>query len=95
MRQPDPANLLQRIGLAIPLIGFYDVPDISPFEPLVKPKKGRRACVFAFYNQWLKKGKHSISPGIMPVAVGHVTGFFTKRQGHGKTSSISWLMRKG
>jgi hypothetical protein len=54
MRQPDPANLLQRIGLAIPLIGFYDVPDISPFEPLVKPKKGRRACVFAFYNQWLK-----------------------------------------
>jgi hypothetical protein len=54
MRQPDPTNLLQRIGSAIPIIGFYDAPDIFPFEPLVKPTGGRRACVFAFYNQWLK-----------------------------------------
>jgi len=52
--QPDPANLLKIIGITTPLIGFYDAPDTSPFEPLVRPKPGKRACVFAFYKQWLK-----------------------------------------
>ncbi|MDD5722231.1 MAG: DUF169 domain-containing protein [Syntrophales bacterium] len=52
--QPDATNLLEKAGLEIPLIGFYDAPDIHPFEPLVKPKPGTRACVFAFYRQWLR-----------------------------------------
>lgn len=54
MLQPNPANLIKRIRLTTPLIGFYDAPDILPFEPLIRPKSGKRACVFAFYNQWLK-----------------------------------------
>jgi hypothetical protein len=52
--QPDPRNLLEKVGLGNPLIGFYDAPDASPFEPLVRPEPGRRACVFAFYWNWLK-----------------------------------------
>ena len=52
--QPDPTNLLKRIDLTIPLIGFYDASDTSPFEPLVKPEPGRHACIFMFYKKWLK-----------------------------------------
>lgn len=51
--QPDPNNLLKIAGITTPLIGFYDVPDTTPFAPLVKPKAGLRACIFAFYKQWL------------------------------------------
>ncbi len=50
--QPDPKNLCRRINLKTPLIGFYDAPDPTPFEPLVKPDTGE--CVFAFYKDWLK-----------------------------------------
>jgi 8-oxo-dGTP pyrophosphatase MutT (NUDIX family) len=50
---PDPSSLLEKIDLDIPLIGFYDAPDTSAFGPLVKPKPGRRACVFSFYEDWL------------------------------------------
>ena len=52
--QPDPTRLLGKIGLDTPPIGFYDVPDPSPFVPLVKPRPGKRQCIFAFYNQWIK-----------------------------------------
>ncbi len=52
--QPDPTYLLQQTGIDIPLIGFYDAPDKDAFEPLITPKPGRWACVFAFYKQWLK-----------------------------------------
>ncbi len=51
--QPDATVLLEKLGLDIPLIGVYDAPDVRPFEPLVAPKPGRRACVFMFYKQWL------------------------------------------
>jgi hypothetical protein len=51
--QPDPGNLIEQIGLNILPIGFYDAPDARPFEPLTGPQPGRRACVFAFYRQWL------------------------------------------
>ncbi len=51
--QPDPSRLLDKIGLKIPLIGFYDSPDIDPFEPLVKPDKTGHDCVFSFFKQWL------------------------------------------
>jgi hypothetical protein len=52
-RQPDPTNLLEKMGRDVPIVGFYDAPDARPFEPLTGPKLGRRACVFAFYRQWL------------------------------------------
>lgn len=51
--QPDPANLLNKIGITHPLIGVYDAPDPSPFEPLVRPKPGKWACIFMFYKKWL------------------------------------------
>jgi hypothetical protein len=51
--QPDSTNLIEKIGLKVPLIGFYDAPDASPFKPLVEPKWDRHACVFAFYKQWI------------------------------------------
>ena len=53
MAQPDPTNLIKRICLTIPLIGFYDAPETLPFKPLIKPKLGKRVCIFAFYKQWL------------------------------------------
>lgn len=51
---PDPTNLLSIAGIELPLVGFYDAPDPAPFEPLVRPKRGTRACVFSFYPRWLK-----------------------------------------
>lgn len=52
--QPNPENLLERIGLAIPLIGVYDAPDAAPFGPLVSPEPGKNTCTFSFYNAWLE-----------------------------------------
>jgi hypothetical protein len=52
--QPDPTNLLERIDLTIPLVGFYDAPETKPFEPLVSPDPGKRICVFAFWENWQK-----------------------------------------
>jgi len=52
--QPDPSRLIDKIDLKIPLIGFYDSPDIDPFEPLIRPHKTGHNCVFAFFKQWLK-----------------------------------------
>jgi len=51
--QPDPSNLLNKTGIAHPLIGFYDAPDPSVFEPTLKPKEGKWACVYMFYKKWL------------------------------------------
>ena len=51
---PDPSEFLKRIGLEIPLIGFYDAPEAGVFEPLVKPPEGKYKCVFDFYQNWLK-----------------------------------------
>jgi hypothetical protein len=53
MIQPDPSDLLKRIGLKTPLIGFYDTPDIVPFEPIIRSPVDKRPCIFAFYRQWL------------------------------------------
>lgn len=50
---PDPTNLILRIGLTTTLIGFYDVPDVSRFKPLVAPKPEKHMCVFSFYQSWL------------------------------------------
>jgi len=49
--QPGHRNLIKRIDLEIPLVGFYDAPEPGPFEPLIKPNSGE--CVFSFYKNWL------------------------------------------
>lgn len=51
---PDPKFLMEKAGVNIPLIGFYDAPDPSAFEPLVRPVEGRWACLYMFYKNWLK-----------------------------------------
>jgi hypothetical protein len=50
-KQPNPGNLLKRIDLSIPLVGFYNAPDPNSFEPLVIPEPGD--CVFRFYKNWI------------------------------------------
>jgi hypothetical protein len=50
----DPSRLIERLGIKIPLMGFYDAPDTSGFEPLVAPEPKKHVCVFAFYRQWLE-----------------------------------------
>ena len=54
MTQPNPNELLKKIGLVTPLIGFYDTPDIVPFEPVIRPLSDKRPCIFSFYRQWLR-----------------------------------------
>ena len=52
--QPDPATLIEILGLRTPPMGCYDAPDVTPFEPLVRPEPGRWSCMFAFYADWLR-----------------------------------------
>ena len=52
--QPSPARLLDRLDIGLPLVGFYDAPETSPFEPVVEPKAGE--CLFCFFEDW-RKGK--------------------------------------
>jgi hypothetical protein len=54
--QPDYSYLISQTGIELPLIGFYDSPELKEFEPIVEPVKGARACLFAFFKQW-KEGK--------------------------------------
>jgi hypothetical protein len=51
---PDPTFLLENAGITLPLIGFYDTPDPSAFEPMVSPVEGRWACSYMFYKSWLR-----------------------------------------
>lgn len=63
MMQPDPSSLIERIDLTIPLIGFYDAPDVTPFEPLVRPEPKKNICVFAFWEEWQKGETLHITKG--------------------------------
>ena len=51
-KQPDYDNLIKKIDMTLPLIGFYDAPETSPFEPLVVPKPGD--CIFTYFPAWLE-----------------------------------------
>jgi hypothetical protein len=52
MIQPDATNLIKITGIKTKLVGFYDAPDPTSFEPLVIPKPDKRMCIFAFYGAW-------------------------------------------
>ena len=52
--KPNPNYLLEKTEIKLSLIGFYDAPDVKPFEPVVAPNKQGRACMFSFYKKWLK-----------------------------------------
>jgi len=51
---PEPTRLLKKAGIKTPLIGFYDAPDIKPFELITAPLPEGQTCTFAFYKPWLK-----------------------------------------
>jgi hypothetical protein len=46
--QPNADKLLKTSGITTALIGFYDVPDTTPFEPFVDPEH----CLFSAYDNW-------------------------------------------
>jgi hypothetical protein len=48
---PNPIRLKTSLDVQTPLIGFYDAPIPSLFEPLVVPKE--RDCVYCQYRNWL------------------------------------------
>ena len=52
--QPGAVLLIDKAGLEIPPVGFYDAPDTSLFEPLVEPAPDSGGCVFTFYKRWLR-----------------------------------------
>jgi len=56
---PDPQELLEIAGIETPLIGFYDVPDIKPFEPFSTPER----CFFSSYSDWQMGFSTSITVG--------------------------------
>lgn len=62
MPTPDPNYLLQKAGIDLPLIGLYDTADPEGFKPLVGPSKGKWACIFMFYNNWLKGKSLHLTP---------------------------------
>lgn len=66
--QPDPSDILARLSIVEPPVGFYDAPDAAPFRPLVVPRG--RQCVFASFEKWregktlhLTKDKHGCGGG--------------------------------
>ncbi len=48
--KPDPTNLLNILEISDPIIGFYDTPEKSLFEPFIVAKQ----CVFSCYQGWMK-----------------------------------------
>lgn len=51
---PDPTRLVTIGGIKFPLIGFYDAPDPTDFEPLVEPVRNEQVCIFSFFEDWRK-----------------------------------------
>ena len=56
MDLPDPTRLIETAGLELAPIGVYRVIDPALFAPLVEPPPGKRACVFAYFQEW-QQGK--------------------------------------
>jgi len=46
----DPSNLLNILEISNPLIGFYDTPKKSLFEPFTAAKQ----CIFSCYQGWMQ-----------------------------------------
>ncbi len=48
--QPDPTNLNSMAEISNPLMGYYDTPEKSLFEPFVDA----RQCIFSCYPGWMQ-----------------------------------------
>jgi hypothetical protein len=51
--QPEYKYLLEKTGIKYPIVGFYDTPELKPFEPYIEAM----ACVFSYYKQF-RNGKY-------------------------------------
>jgi hypothetical protein len=51
---PDQKTLTTQIGLTNPLVGMYDSPDTSGFEPIITLKAGKHTCIYCYYENFLK-----------------------------------------
>lgn len=49
---PDPSYLKNSLNLEYPLIGLYDLPDVSKFDMLIRPRPNTRQCIFQFFSDW-------------------------------------------
>jgi hypothetical protein len=56
---PNPNVLLEIAGITSPLIGFYDVHDLTPFEPFSIPKR----CFFSSYADWMEGYSTRVTAG--------------------------------
>jgi hypothetical protein len=50
----DSSNLVTKLNITIPLMGFYDSPGTEGFGPIVSPEPGKHMCIFCFFVNWLK-----------------------------------------
>lgn len=50
---PNAARLIEALELETPLIGVYDTPEVSGFEPLVRHQVGKHVCLLRSYENWL------------------------------------------
>jgi hypothetical protein len=53
MIHPDYRYLIQKLDLALPLIGVYDAPDPDMFKPVITPEPKQWACIFDFFEDWM------------------------------------------
>ena len=49
---PDSSYLTGKINLKFPVIGLYDIRNVSLFENLIEMKPESRQCVFQFFPDW-------------------------------------------
>lgn len=50
---PSAAKLIEALELETPLIGIYDAPEVSGFEPVVCHERGKHVCLLRSYDNWL------------------------------------------
>ncbi|MRR39494.1 hypothetical protein EG829_33570, partial [bacterium] len=48
---PDFTVLAGRMQLKIPLLGLYDSPGTSGFEPTIVPEQGKHVCLFSYFDR--------------------------------------------
>ena len=56
---PDPSRLREALGLAAPLIGYYDTDDPEAF----RPRAASHRCFFAAYREWRDGKSTRLSAG--------------------------------
>jgi len=50
----DANYITDKLNINYPLVGVYDAPHDAAFEKIVEPLAHRRACMFAYFNAWMR-----------------------------------------